>query len=310
MSGNDRTYIIGIDIGGTNIRIGMVTEDGQLHDSVIGSSHILNHSSLSVQKLQNYIKEYINQYGKGKLLAISIGLPSTISKDKKVVYSSPNMIGFNNINLVDPLEMFLQVPVFIDNDVNHLLMYEIAKRKLENSGIVLGFYVGTGLGNSIYIHNSFLEGKHGVAAELGHIPMLGKTDVCNCGNVGCVELYASGKGLETLNKTYFPDTPIEQIFVKHKDEAVIQEFIEAISIPIATEINIFDPDYIIIGGGVIHMEAFPREVLEQKIVLHSRKPFPAEGLSILYTENNQQAGVIGAAFHAYNRIRMRSYKVN
>jgi allose kinase len=310
MSEKDRNYIIGIDIGGTNIRIGMVTKDGELHHSVIGSSQSLSHNSLSVQKLENYIKSYIGQHGEGNLLAISIGFPSTISKDKKVVYSSPNIIGFDNVNVADPLEAAFHVPVFIDNDVNHLLMFEIAKRKIENSGIVLGFYVGTGLGNSIYLNNCFLEGKNGVAGELGHIPMLGKTEVCGCGNVGCIEPHASGKGLEAINTAYFPDTPIDQIFAKHNDATVVQEFIEAISIPIATEINIFDPDYIIIGGGVIHMENFPRADLENKIKLHARKPFPAENLSIVYTENNQHAGVIGAAFHAYSKIQMRSWQVN
>src|SRR5665648_44585 len=98
-----------------------------------------------------------------------------------------------------------------------------------------------------------------------HIPVLGKDDICGCGNKGCIENYTSGKQLEYLQSTYFPGTEISDLFEYHSNETVVEKFIEALSIPIATEINILDPDYVILGGGVIHMKGFPNEILEQYI---------------------------------------------
>jgi allose kinase len=296
------SYVTGIDIGGTNLRIGMVSKDGLLYNFEVESSSILNKNKNYLKNLENYIYNSIKKHGAGNPLAIVIGFPSTISKDKRIVYSSPNIEGFDNINVADPLKEAFGVPVFIDNDVNFLLFYEIVMRGIEHKGIVLGFYIGTGFGNAIYLDDHFLEGKHGAAAEMGHTPVLGKSDKCSCGNLGCIELYASGKRLEELNNMYFPKTHIKEIFVKHRNEPVIQEFIKALSIPIATQITIFDPDFIVLGGGVINMNAFPKEDLEKYIYKNTRKPYPAEGLNIIYAQNDPTTGVIGAGLFGYKKL--------
>jgi allose kinase len=225
-----------------------------------------------------------------------------VSTDKKIVYQSPNISGFDNLNVAEPLEDAVGVPVFVDNDVNNLLIGEIMDRDLEDCGTVIGIYFGTGLGNAIYINGSILEGKHGVAGELGHIPVLGKTDCCGCGNSGCIEMYASGKKLEQIVKKYFPGTDIKDIFVHHAQSDIIKMFIEALSIPIAIEINILDPDYIIIGGGVINIKGFPKEELEKCVYDHTRKPHPAKCLELVYTNGENEAGVRGAAYNAFKML--------
>mgnify|MGYP001228043051 FL=1 len=83
---------------------------------------------------------------------------------------------------------------------------------------------------------------------------------------------------------------------------MIQDFIEAIAIAVSTEINILDPDHVIIGGGVVNMDRFPKAELERYIKMHVRKPYPADRLSIIYTTENQKAGVAGAAYSALRRL--------
>ncbi|EHS57782.1 allose kinase [Paenibacillus kribbensis] len=302
MDSNERIqggYTIGIDIGGTNFRIGLLSEMGELRHFHIESSRLLYAEGEPQDNLRNYITSYIQKHPEAEIKGIGIGFPSVVSKDKKTVYSTPNIEGFNQVNVVDPLESALGIPVYLDNDVNFLLLTEIVAHKLERRGIVVGFYLGTGFGNSIYYEDHFIAGKHGSAAELGHVPVLGRQDLCSCGNPGCIEQYASGKRLRELHELHFAGTPFGDIFVKYGSHEIIQDFLEAVAVVIATEINILDPDYIVLGGGVLHMSGFPKKELEAKIYSHARKPFPAEGLNYIYAKDNQEAGVIGAGYRAW-----------
>ena len=143
---------------------------------------------------------------------------------------------------------------------------------------------------------------NGVAGELGHIPVMNSEEECPCGNTGCIEIYASGKNLQNILKENFPEDKIDDIFVKHGDNEIIKKYIDTLALPIATEINIFDPDYIIIAGGVPMMKGFPRDYLDKCIYKYARKPYPAENLNIIYSEHDQKSGVLGAAYYIRNII--------
>ena len=121
--------------------------------------------------------------------------------------------------------------------------------------------------------------------------------MCSCGNIGCIEIYASGKNLQKILKEKFVNENIEEIFTKYNDNEIIKQYIETLALPIATEINIFDPDYIIIGGGVPMMKDFPIEYLNKSIYKYTRKPYPAESLNIIYSKHDQKSGVLGAAYY-------------
>jgi len=298
-------YILGVDVGGTYVRMGVVSRDLELRDFQVVMTQTLYGGKEPKDPVRELI-ESIKRYGaewEGSLLALSIGFPSIISKDRRTIYSSPNLPGFDRVPIADLLEREFRIPIFVDNDVNHLLLYDIQRLDLFHEEIVAGFYIGTGLGNAIYIAGKLLSGKNGTAAELGHIPVMNRHDPCGCGNAGCIELYASGKRLREICREHFPDTDIREVFVKHGGSGVIQEFIEAIAIAVSTEINILDPDHVIIGGGVVNMDRFPKAELERYIKMHVRKPYPAERLSIVYTSENQKAGVYGAAYSALRRLR-------
>ncbi len=305
-SANERpAYTIGIDIGGTHIRIGLVSSAGELEHFRIESSSFLQTGQDPIRRLSDYIRSYMEGHPNADVRGIGIGFPSVISRDKKTVLATTFLAGFNQVNVADPLEAALRVPVYLDNDVNFLLFTEIMKHRLYGQGIVLGFYIGTGLGNAIYYQDHFIAGKHGSAAELGHIPILGGEGRCGCGNEGCIELIVSGKYLRELHGRRFADTPFEELFVRHGSDEHLLAFLDHIAVAIATEVNILDPDHIVLGGGVLHMKGFPREKLEAYIYDHARKPYPAESLAYIYAQENQEAGVLGAGAHVWNDLMRR-----
>lgn len=299
---NEKRLVLGIDIGGTNFRVGLVNSSGKVVSYKVESSNVLEAGEKdSLENLVKYIEEFLSYNLDGVLGGIAIGFPSTVSKDKRMVYSTPNLglKGFENMDISDYIGNKIHVPVFINRDVNFLLAYDLTIMNLNKKSITLGFYIGTGFGNSIYINDEFLDGKNGVAGELGHIPTLNVKTLCGCGNEGCAEVYASGTALRKINEEFFPDTFIGDIFVKHRDDDRIRQYVDGLTIPIATEINIFDPDNIIIGGGIPAMKGFPRSYLEKCIKHHTRKPYPSENLNILYSNNRQECGVIGAALYTF-----------
>ena len=295
---SQKKYILGIDIGGTNFRIGLVSQIYEITEFKIISIKELQKGNF-IDNLIKQIEFYINLY-KEEIEAIGIGFPSIVSKDKKYVYSTPNIKNLDNINITDSLEKKLNIPIYINKDVNFLILKDIKENKIKDDSIVIGLYIGTGFGNAIYINGQIIEGKHGVAGELGHIPVLGSEEVCSCGNIGCIEMYASGKALKKINDENFSETDINNIFLEHGNTKIIKKYIDTLAIPIATEINILDPDYIIIAGGVTIMKEFPIDELKKSIYEKARKPYPAEDMNIIVSNHDQKSGILGAAYYIRN----------
>lgn len=295
-------FILGIDIGGTHIRLGLVAKKDHLtHFQQLKTDTVFT-SSDPIKDLATMINSYLDKTNSRQhVIAVAIGFPSTVDKSSKIVLSTPNIPTLQNINIVDGLAMETGFPVYIGRDVHFLMVFDLYKQQLSTSGVILGFYFGTGIGNAIFIDGKPLRGKNGVAAELGHVPIIHDDSVCTCGNVGCVENYASGRYLAKLALEEFPDCDISDLFTFHGNHHKITTFIENMAIVIATEVNLLDPEYIILGGGILQMKNFPKTTLEAKIKEKSRKPVPSENLDIYYAQTGQENGVIGAAIHAFKQ---------
>lgn len=296
-------YILGIDIGGTRIRLGLVDRRYRLYreKAEFMANYDMDHFLPSLFEI---IGGYISETSCGKdLAAISVGVPATVSKDKKVVLSTPNVQGLNNVRLPEVLEKQFGLRAFMDRDVNFLLYHDAEKLKIPPEENVIACYMGTGIGNVIRLNGRVLSGRTGTACELGHIPVAGNRRPCVCGNIGCVETVASGKYLTQLCEQTFHDPDIANVFVNHGQAAEIREFVEVMAIPVATEINIFDPDCVIIGGGILAMRGFPRQVFEEHILDHVRTPFPRQGLVLKYATDDAFGGVRGAGMYAFDQIK-------
>ncbi|HRX59207.1 MAG TPA: allose kinase [Eubacteriales bacterium] len=303
-----KDLIIGIDIGGTNFRIGAVNAGGEICCFEKSPSGVVCGTGDTIGRLGAYIAEYLERNGiRARVAAVTIGFPSPVSKDKKIVYNCPNLPpcedgGFDGKDVVTPLEEAFGVPVFIEKDAVFLLQYDITRQNLKGKGYTLGIYYGTGIGNMVYLGDRFLDGKHGVACDLGHIPFYKSERYCTCGNRGCVEAYAAGHVLYSLWEENFPAERFQDIFLLHRDHELIRDYIEAMAIPFASELNIFDPDQVIIGGGVVEMAGFPMDILLGFVHEFARKPYPGDDFTLLHASNAVDIGVVGGAYYAMERL--------
>ena len=124
---------LGIDIGGTNFRLGAVDEEGNISHFEKNSSRVFDTGDV-VEIIHKEIEDYMDRYGiRDSVRAAAVGIPSIVSKDKKTIISTPNLKGFNNIRFSDKLQEKLGIPVFLDRDVNFLLMNDMNKLKIDNT---------------------------------------------------------------------------------------------------------------------------------------------------------------------------------
>lgn len=295
--------IICLDIGGTNLRMGLVDRDYVLSDvQITSTAKTAEYGFITglIQAVQIYRK---NAQRKANILAVSVGIPAALDKARRVVLQAPNVPGLDGQPVAEQLEQALGLPVFLSKDVDLLLTYDLMEQKLPEDGLIVGIYFGTGIGNSIYCNGKLLVGKNGVAGELGHIPQLCSQTVCGCGNVGCMEPLGGGRRLEELCRTRFPGTHVSQIYQCHGNDPEVLAQVDAMAATVATEVNILDPDYVIIGGGLTQMAGFPCDYFLERIRYRARKPSPMENLEIRFARPNQENGIVGAGIYGWNRLK-------
>ncbi len=295
--------IIGIDIGGTNFRIGLV--EGM---QVVRFNKVPTLSVIRTEDVLGDIAAFIREFTEGlSFEAVAIGFPATLDRERKKVLQAPNLKFMEDLPVVERLEKELGVPVVAERDVTMALCFDSRKYGLPEEGMICGIYFGTGIGNAISIDGKPWKGHNGTAGELGHIPVDGSDEPCGCGNIGCMESLGGGKYLAKLQKEQYPKTPIGEMFLKHAEEESLKQFIDRMAIAVATEVNILDPDAVLIGGGILNMPGFPKELLNERIYLRLRKPYPAESLKILYTEDEADKSVIGGAIYASQKLKNGGY---
>lgn len=119
-----------------------------------------------------------------------------------------------------------------------------------------------------------------------------------------MENLAGGKYLAKLQKERYPQVDIGDMFLTLGDEPLLRQFVDRMAAAVATEINILDPDYVLIGGGIVSMTGFPRKYLSDRIIAHTRKPYPVGNLEVIYAEDTPEKSVIGAAYYARQQKKL------
>lgn len=294
--------ILGVDIGGTNLRTGIVDRSFTLHDFAKVSSRKLLHDENSVDRLVGFFVDYLADR-EVTPLAISVGFPSTVDQSRRSVISTSNIPGLDNVPFAQRLEDATGIRTYVNRDTNFHLLHDIAALKMEELSTVVGVYPGTGLGSALWINGGLHVGKTGAEGELGHIPIPGNSRVCGCGNIGCVETLAGGAYLEEIVDKRLPGAKIRKVFEENPGNPYLEEYIENLSLPISAAINLLDPDAVILGGGVSAMPGFPFDLLMEKIYAHARKPLPANNLRVERAAPKQENAVIGAGIYAFGEER-------
>ncbi|MGP2426472.1 allose kinase [Yersinia sp. 2538 StPb PI] len=286
--------VIGVDMGATHIRFCLLKRDGvMLHCEKLRTADVI--ASGLVAGLSARLHQYLERYN-ACCQGLVMGFPALVENDKKSIISTPNLplTSTDLAGLADKLSAALHCPVQFERDVNMQLSYDVHEHQLERQ-LVLGAYLGTGMGFAIWMNGAPWTGAHGVAGELGHIPMGDDEKQCGCGNYGCLETTCSGLAL----RRWYDNTPREfelsELFLYATGQPFIVQFMQRTAKAIATSINLFDPHAIVLGGGVMDMPGFPLEALIRQIRTYLRRPLSHDVVRFVQASSSAFNGASGAA---------------
>ena len=303
-------FVVGVDLGGTKISTALSNLNGEVisQTTVPTNAHegeipVLNRIVDSIDKV---IKDGGATYKDVK--SIGIGSPGPLDAEKGVIIYTPNL-PFKNFNLVDPLKNKFEVPVFLDNDANVATIGEFMFGAGRGAKNVLFFTVSTGVGGGAILDGKIYRGHTSNALEIGHMTVNPDGPRCNCGNIGCVEATSSGtaigkRGQEAVNskvetslRKYEKVTSYE-VFVEAAagDEVckdIIDNALNYLGIAVANAVSIFDPEVIIIGGGVSKAGNIVFDTVRKVVDKRCFKSM-AESVKIVPAGLGTDAGVVGA----------------
>lgn len=312
---------IGVDIGGTNIQCGLVSEEGALlwMNSVPTEAYKGNEHVMGVVAEQVDLAARQSGIPKHGMTGIGIGMPGAIDSETGVCIQSSNL-AFRNYPVRERLQSMTSMPVAVENDVRMYVYGEAAAGAGQSHRNVLGLTLGTGVA-AAWIHNGELYRGGGISGEIGHIRFEELHESCTCGGIGCLETIVSATGLALQAKQAVMNgersmlaelrgSP-DQLTAKDVSDAYDRQDPVAIAIMNRTGtylgkalsylVQILDPDIIIIGGGGAkageRLLTPARETMFRLI-----QPIYHEGLSVVPAARNDEAGVIGSALWAMRKL--------
>lgn len=297
----DGKPVLAMDIGGTHTRIGLMNDKAELSAYQRFSTQDWAADS-PLERLCERITQFLEKESPDGIAALSIGFPSAVDKARRVLVSTPAIPALDGKPVVEFLESQFSCPVYIDRDVVMIYSHAARSLKIPAQGTTLGFFIGTGIGNVIVINGHIFNGAHGIAGELGHIPMWGRCAKCGCGGRGCAELYTAGRALVTIRNRFFKDDPVDRLFARHEKSDPIESFLSGLSLVISQEMIILDPDRVVLGGGVVHMQGFPIEKLNRMVAMRLRSPEISKDIQWYVAPDAQHAGVLGAGMYAFDQL--------
>ena len=291
--------VIGIDLGGTSIAGGVIDRDGKVYRETRGAS--CGHVGRDI--VLERIREVIDELMDDDIEAIGLGTPGFVDVNEgKILSVSGNIKDWAYTNVRDELKKYYDLPIFIGNDANVAAICESwlgAGRDLDSFIMIT---LGTGVGGGIYSRESGIwYGHRYEGAEIGHTIMYPNGRKCSCGQHGCVEKYVSGNAIE---QNYLDLTGRriagEEVFSRLGEDIdakkAVDKFIDDLAILLITIKNTFDPEGVIIGGGVINSKEYWWNKVEETYRENCNSP---GDLKILPAEHLNDAGMIGAARLAF-----------
>jgi glucokinase len=307
-------YAIGVDLGGTFIKVGIVSREGRLIKKVSLPTLAEKGPDTVISQIKKGIKELISK-NKLKIQGIGIGAPGIVSAKKGTVENPPNLRGWGKVNIGKIIQKEFKIITFVENDANAAGIGEMifgAGKKMETFVMVT---LGTGVGGGIILKRKLLRGEIGSAGEIGHISINFDGQKCNCGSFGCVETYVGNnylvkrveselkdhtdsKILELINSDYSLLTPIiiQKALLAGDQYAasVVKSLGFYLGVGLASTANAFDIGTFIIGGGVAGFGRPLFNSVNGTIKSRVLKPL-VKRIKVLPAKLKNEAGIKGAS---------------
>ena len=200
---------VGIDLGGTNIRVALVTKQGIIVDRLRVSTRATGQNTNLIARISDTVNKLVNAHEdqRHNIIGVGLGIPGTIEWNTGIITQSPNIPEWVDYPLMHQLSPLLTFPLTIENDANAAALGELtfgAARGLEN---ICCLTLGTGVGGGVIVNGKILHGTDGMAGEIGHMTVFPNGPVCNCGNQGCLEALASATAIKRMVMEFIATTP-------------------------------------------------------------------------------------------------------
>lgn len=311
-------YYIGVDIGGTGIKVGIVAENGEIICKQSAPTQASEGYEVLTKDIANLIEKTLDEakISIDDVKSIGMGCPGSID-DKNGIVLYSNNINLNNAPICEEIKKYYDKPSYIGNDANCAALGEFFALGDDSIENFVAITLGTGVGGGVIINKKLFTGSNGIAGELGHTVIELDGEPCTCGRCGCWEAYASATALvrQTMAMAEkYPDSVVAKKVKAHGrasgktsfdamregDEAgkkIVENYIKYVGEGIINLINTFQPDVLAIGGGISR---------EGDNLLNPVKAYVdgrtygydsvSKNTSITIAKLGNDAGIIGAAF--------------
>ncbi len=322
---NKPEFFLGVDVGGTKILTGVFDSTLKSLGTAKVSTKADRGPETVIARIARCISEAVDECDMSlkQIRAIGIGAPGAVDPTSGRVLVAPNL-GWENVALKKDLEKELGVPVFLENDchVCTLGIYEAELKSKPRS--MAGIFLGTGVGGGLILDGKLLTGFNGTAGEVGHMVLEVGGPKCSCGNRGCFEALASRTAIFRKIQSAVKDGQKTELTamlgddlkdlrsgdlrkaIKRGDkfvEKVVEEAAEYTGIAVANLINVFNPEIVVLGGGVI--DALESEMMA--IITETAHDYAlnksASNVEIIPSKLGDDAGITGGAVLARNESR-------
>lgn len=299
---------IGLDIGGTSAKIGLLNKDQILFKQEI-QVNFDHYNTPIIETVKSGIHNFIESNALDMSVIHGIGVSATGQIDVKngvVIGGGGHIKNWIKTNIKDELEKEFNLKVSVINDADAMIIAEHRYGHAKDYRNIIGITIGTGIGGGIVVENKLLLGHKGIAGEIGHMVLNSAGQECPCGNIGCYETYASMSALilrvkDSLDSQEIPYEAkaidgkyiFEEIELGNKEfKNILNNWIKDIALGIVSLVHIFNPEIIIIGGGVSSQKELFLKPLIKVVKKHCLPEF-SKDLKIVTAKYENDSGMIG-----------------
>jgi glucokinase len=319
--------VVGLDMGGTKILAGVVDETGKILGVAKRPTKAHAGPDEIIERMAKTVLEAVDRSGLkiGDIQAVGVGTPGPLDPDEGIIWHTPNLPGWVNLPLAASLQERLDVPIFIDNDVNMGTLGELALGAAKGTRDAVGIFVGTGIGGGLILDGELRQGFRKNAAEVGHMVILADGPYCGCGKRGCAESVASRTAIErdiraglragrkSMMAEVLKGEPNERITsgalaqAYRAGDPLVTEVVGRaqyyLGLLVSAIVNLVDLEVVVFGGGVV--EALGDDFLAPIRPIAYQYCLNQEGIEsvkIVPASLGDNAALLGASVYARRRL--------
>ncbi len=317
------SYYLGIDFGGTALKIGITDENGTIQTKQSFETVKHNEPDKIATAIGKCALKVINECGipQDRIKGAGIGAPGLLNPETGQLKFVTNLQILNGYYLTPAIEKIIKRPTFLDNDVNAMALGEFFYGAAKGYSHVIALTLGTGIGGGLILNGKLYHGASFTAGEIGHVSIDSNGLLCKCGNYGCIEQYANREGIVSRFRAYYIHKEMKSAIDRfledgeitpksialaaeagdHLSKLVLTEVGTCLGVALASYVNALNPEIIVIGGGIANAGELILGPARNEMMKRAYT-VPARAVKVVPAKLKNDAGIIGAASIAVNKL--------